>query len=57
MNNKIIFYSIVAFGFLALMYLVDWLFIIGAVIFMYFNQRELSKKYPKNSNSKQKTKK
>ncbi len=43
-NWKIIFYSLIALGFLALMFLVDWLFIIGAVIFMVLNQKELMKK-------------
>lgn len=43
-NVNIIVYSIIAFGFLALMFLVDWLFIIGAVVMLYLNQRELRKK-------------
>ena len=36
--------SIIALGFLALTFLVDWIFIIGAVIMLYLNQRELMKK-------------
>jgi hypothetical protein len=44
MKPKIIFYSILALGFLALTYLVDWIFIIGAVVLVYFNQKELFKK-------------
>jgi hypothetical protein len=43
-NIKVIIYSIIAFGFIALTFLVDWMFIIGAVILMYLNQRELMKK-------------
>ncbi len=38
---KVIFFSLIALGFLALTFLVDWIFIIGAVVFMYLNQREL----------------
>lgn len=44
MNKKVICFSILALGFLALTYLIDWLFIIGAVILVYFNQRDLLKK-------------
>jgi len=43
-NWKIVIYSIIALGFIALTFLVDWLFIIGAVVLMYLNQRELMKK-------------
>tara|TARA_Y100000310_G_scaffold69026_1_gene64401 strand:+ start:19635 stop:19781 length:147 start_codon:yes stop_codon:yes gene_type:complete len=43
-NIKVIIYSIIALGFLALTFLVDWLFIIGAVILIYLNQKELMKK-------------
>jgi len=42
-NIKIIIFSILALGFLALTFLVDWLFIIGAVILMWLNQKELMK--------------
>lgn len=41
---KVVILSIIALGFLALTFLVDWLFIIGAVIIIYLNQRELMKK-------------
>jgi len=41
---KVILFSILAIGFLILTFLVDWLFIIGAVILMYLNQKELMKK-------------
>ena len=40
-NPKVVAYSLIALGFLALTFLVDWLFIIGAVILLYLNQREL----------------
>ncbi len=43
-NVKVIIYSIIAFGFLALTFLVDWMFIIGAMIMIYLNQKELMKK-------------
>jgi hypothetical protein len=42
-NIKIIIYSIIALGFMALTFLVDWMFIIGAVIMVWLNQRELMK--------------
>tara|TARA_Y100000310_G_C20443770_1_gene697350 strand:- start:693 stop:833 length:141 start_codon:yes stop_codon:yes gene_type:complete len=44
MNIKIVVYSIIALGFLALTYFVDWIFIIGAVILVFLNQKELMKK-------------
>ena len=44
MNVKIVVYSLVALVFLVLMFRVDWLFIIPAVILMILNQRELMKK-------------
>ncbi len=43
-NPKVVFFSLLALGFLALTFLVDWLFIIGAVILMILNQKELMKK-------------
>ena len=43
-NLKVVIFSIIALGFLALTFLVDWIFIIGAVILMILNQRELMKK-------------
>jgi len=42
-NIKVIIYSLIAFGFLALTFLVNWMFIIGAVIMVWLNQRELMK--------------
>ena len=38
---KVTILSIIELGFLALTFLVDWLFIIGAVIILIWNQREL----------------
>ena len=43
-NIKVIIYSLIALGFVALTFLVDWLFIIGAVVMVYLNQKELMKK-------------
>mgnify|MGYP001594989992 CR=1 FL=1 len=43
-NTKVVILSLIALGFLALTFLVDWFFIIGAVIIIYLNQRELVKK-------------
>lgn len=43
-NWKIVIYSLIAIGFLILSFTLDWLFIIGAVIFMFLNQKELMKK-------------
>ena len=43
-NIKIIIYSIIGLGFIALTFLVDWLFILGAVIVIWLNQKELAKK-------------
>ena len=40
-NIKVIIYSILALGFVTLTFLVDWMFIIGAVILIYLNQKEL----------------
>ena len=44
MNIKVVLFSFIALGFLALTFLVDWLFIIGAVVLMVLNQKELFKK-------------
>ncbi len=43
-NKKIIVYSIIGLAFVGLMFFVDWMFVIGAAIMMYLNQRELRKK-------------
>ncbi len=44
MNKKVVILSLIALVFIALTFLVEWLFIIGAVIIMLINQRELLKK-------------
>ena len=44
MKPKVIILSIIALGFIALTFLVDWLFIIGALVIIYLNQKELMKK-------------
>ena len=43
LNLKVILYSLIALGFVALTFLIDWLFIIGAVIMIWLNQKELMK--------------
>ncbi len=43
-NVKVIIYSIIALGFVGLTFFVDWMFIIGAVIIIYLNQKELMKR-------------
>ncbi|HUW43401.1 MAG TPA: hypothetical protein VMV95_00350 [Bacillota bacterium] len=40
-NWKVFILSLIALGFIALTFLIDWMFIIGAVIIMLINQREL----------------
>jgi len=42
-NLKVVLLSLVAIVFLYLAFVVDWLFIIGAVVIMFFNQKELMK--------------
>ena len=46
-NWKIVIFSLIALGFLALTFFVDWLFITGAIVFMLLNQRELMGKKTK----------
>lgn len=43
-NYRVIIYSLIAFGFLVLTFLVDWLFIIGAAVMMWLNNKELTKR-------------
>ena len=43
-NKKVIIYSIIALICLALMFLVDWLFVVPAAFMIWLNQRELSRK-------------
>ena len=42
-NLKVVIYSIIALGCIALMFLVSWYFIIPAAILMFLNQKELMK--------------
>ncbi len=42
-SPRVVIYSIIALGFIALTFFVDWYFIIPAVILMYLNHRELTK--------------
>ena len=46
-NLKVVIYSIFALVFVALSFLVDWMFLIGAVVLIYLNKRELRKSIPK----------
>jgi len=46
-NLKVVILSIIALGFLVLTFLVNWVFIIGAVIIFFINQRELMKNIKK----------
>jgi hypothetical protein len=43
-NIKVIIYSLIALGFVALTIFVDWMFLLGAVIMIWLNQKELMKK-------------
>jgi hypothetical protein len=43
-NKKVILYSLIALIFVVLSFTIDWLFLIGAVVLMIINQRELMKK-------------
>jgi hypothetical protein len=45
---KVFWFSLLAIGFIVLAVLVHWAFIIGAVILMFLNQRELLKKSKKD---------
>lgn len=40
-NFKVFIFSLIALIFLFLTFTIDWIFIAGALIFMYLNQREL----------------
>jgi hypothetical protein len=44
MNKKVVFLSLIGLIFIALTFFVHWAFIIGAVIIMLINQRELMNK-------------
>lgn len=43
-NKKVVIYSLIALGFIALTFWVNPYFIVGAIIFMLINQKELMKK-------------
>jgi hypothetical protein len=45
---RVFFFSLLALGFIVLTVFVNWLFIIGAVILVVLNQRELIKKFHKD---------
>ncbi len=43
-SKKVVVLSLIALGFVALGFFVNWLFFIPAVIIIFINQRELMKK-------------
>ena len=43
-NKKVVIYSLIALGFIALTFLLNPYFIVGAIVFMLMNQKELMKK-------------
>ncbi|MEN7982393.1 MAG: hypothetical protein ABFQ65_03015 [Nanoarchaeota archaeon] len=43
LNSKVVIFSLIALGFMVLTFLVDWIFIIGAVVLVYLSQKELMK--------------
>jgi hypothetical protein len=43
-NPRVVIYSVIALGFIVLGFLVSYWFIIGAIVLMILNQRELMKK-------------
>jgi predicted RND superfamily exporter protein len=45
---KVFWFSLLAIGFVILAFLVNWLFLIGAVILVLINQKELLKKSRKD---------
>ena len=42
-NLKVVIFSLIAFGFIALGYLVNWAFLIGTIVMIWLNQKELMK--------------
>ena len=44
-NWKVVIYSVIGLECIALTFLVDWMFIIGTVVCIFLNQKELNKKY------------
>jgi hypothetical protein len=49
-NKKVVIYSLIALGFIALTFLVNPYFIVGAIIFMLINQKEIMGKRGRNRN-------
>jgi hypothetical protein len=43
-NYKIIIYSVIGLIFIGLGFAIDWLFLLGAVLIIWLNQRELIRK-------------
>jgi hypothetical protein len=43
-NIRVVVYSILALGFVALTLLFNWMFVIGALVLSWLSQRELMKK-------------
>ena len=43
-NTKVIIYSLIGLIFVILAFAIDWLFLIGAAIVLWLNQRELMRK-------------
>jgi hypothetical protein len=43
-NKKVVIYSLIALGFVALTFLVNPYFIVGGIVFMLLNQKELTGK-------------
>ncbi len=44
-NPKVVLFSLLALGCIILAFTVNWMFLIGAVIIIFLNQRELMKKH------------
>jgi len=42
-NPKVVIFSLIALGFVALTFLINPYFIVGAIVFMILNQRELGR--------------
>ncbi len=42
-NPKVVIYSLLALAFLALSFLVNWMFILGSVVLIYLNSKEMNK--------------
>tara|TARA_Y100000310_G_C20163826_1_gene570447 strand:+ start:366 stop:503 length:138 start_codon:yes stop_codon:yes gene_type:complete len=41
-NKKVVIYSLIGLGCIALMFLVHWAFVIGALIIIWLNKKELN---------------